>query len=280
MKFAATALKDAEVAEAAITTDGGTVRSGLLLESAMVVGDGAALFNATVQSPLVDGPSVGTQLNDVIWSGATSDKAEDCELPFKAATTDAFWSVVKLPAVALNDAVVAEPATVTEAGTVRTAFVLLNCTAAPPFGAALLNVTVQVLVADGPRLPGAQLRELTRGSETSEMAAFCELPFRLAVTVTFWLALKFPEVALNCAVVAEPGTVTEGGTVRLALLLDSVTAVPPPGAARFNVTVQADVAFVPIVPGAQLRDVTSIGATSDNDTFWDTALKVAVTVAF
>jgi hypothetical protein len=46
------------------------------------------------------------------------------------------------------------------------------------------------------------------------------------------------------AVLAPAPTVTFAGTVAFALLLDSVTSSPPPGAAAVSVTVQAE------VPGA------------------------------
>ena len=55
-------------------------------------------------------------------------------------------------------AVVAAAATVTEAGTVNAAWLLDNVTEAPPVGAALVSVTVQLLEAFCPRLVGAQAR--------------------------------------------------------------------------------------------------------------------------
>jgi hypothetical protein len=47
--------------------------------------------------------------------------------------------------VALKVAVVADARTVTDAGTLRFALFLVNVTLAPPAGAALFSVTVQVL---------------------------------------------------------------------------------------------------------------------------------------
>lgn len=49
-------------------------------------------------------------------------------------------------------------------------------------------------------------------------------------------------VAVNTALLAPAGMVTETGTVAAALLLDKVTACPPVGAVAFNVTVQEEVA--------------------------------------
>jgi hypothetical protein len=60
------------------------------------------------------------------------------------------------PVVALNVAVVAAAATVTEAGTVSVGLVLVSVTIAPPVGAALVRVTVQTLEEFRPRLVGLQ----------------------------------------------------------------------------------------------------------------------------
>ena len=63
--------------------------------------------------------------------------------------------------VALKVAEVAAAATVTEAGTVRVALVLVRATAAPPVGAAWVRVTVQALEEFDPRLVGLQTSEET-----------------------------------------------------------------------------------------------------------------------
>jgi hypothetical protein len=62
---------------------------------------------------------------------------------------------------------------------------------------------------------------------------------------------------LKLAVVAAAATVTEAGTVKAALLLLSATGAPPAGAALVRVTVQALVAFGPMVEGAQVNDESS-----------------------
>ena len=63
--------------------------------------------------------------------------------------------------VALKVAVMAAAPTVTEAGAVRVALVLVRVTRAPPVGAAWVRVTVQVLEELGPRLVGLQASEET-----------------------------------------------------------------------------------------------------------------------
>ena len=85
--------------------------------------------------------------------------------------------------VALNVAEVDAAATVTDAGTVRVALVLVRVTAAPPVGAGWVRVTEQVLEAFGPRLVGLQARLETNTGATRLMVAFAELLLYAAVTV-------------------------------------------------------------------------------------------------
>ena len=84
--------------------------------------------------------------------------------------------------VALNVAVEAAAATVTDAGAVSVELVLDSVTLAPP-GAALLRVTVQVLEALGPRLLGLQVSDETKTDATRLTVAFAELLLYVAVTV-------------------------------------------------------------------------------------------------
>ena len=77
--------------------------------------------------------------------------------------------------VALKVADVAAEATVTDAGTVRVELVLVRVTIAPPEGAALVSVTVQVLEELGPRLVGLQASEETSAAATRLMVALAEL---------------------------------------------------------------------------------------------------------
>jgi len=60
-------------------------------------------------------------------------------------------------------------------------------------------------------------------------------------------------VALNPALTAPAGTVTEAGTVTALLLLARFTTTPPVDAVEFNVTMQLFVPAVLIVPLVQLR---------------------------
>ena len=78
-------------------------------------------------------------------------------------------------AAALNVAVVAAALTVTEPGTESLAFVLARATIAPPPGAALVSVTVQVVEALDPRLVGLQASDETAVVAVRVMVAFAEL---------------------------------------------------------------------------------------------------------
>jgi len=68
-------------------------------------------------------------------------------------------------------------------------------------------------------------------------------------------------VALKVAVVAAAATVTEAGTVKVALVFVRATLAPPVGAAFVNVTVQVLDEFGPRLVGLQATDDTNAGAT-------------------
>ena len=78
--------------------------------------------------------------------------------------------------VALKVAEVAAAATVTDAGTVRVALVLVRVTLAPPVGAGWVRVTVQELEELGPRLVGLQVSEETRTDTARVTVVLAELP--------------------------------------------------------------------------------------------------------
>ena len=68
-------------------------------------------------------------------------------------------------------------------------------------------------------------------------------------------------VALKVAEVAAAATVTDAGTVSVALLLDRLTLAPPVGAAWGSVTVQVLEAFGPRLVGLHDKEDTSTDAT-------------------
>ena len=81
------------------------------------------------------------------------------------------------------------------------------------------------------------------------------------------------------AEVAPALTFTEGGVVRTPLLFDTVTVVPPAGAALVSVTVQVLLPFAPRLVGLHPKAESATGATRLMVTFCDAPLRVAVTVA-
>jgi hypothetical protein len=84
---------------------------------------------------------------------------------------------------ALNVTVVAAAVTVTDAGTVSVAFVLVNVTRAPPRGATLVNVTVHVLEELRPRLVGLHASEDTSTEADRLTVVFAEVLLYVAVMV-------------------------------------------------------------------------------------------------
>jgi hypothetical protein len=90
---------------------------------------------------------------------------------------------IEAAAVALNVAVVAPAATVTDAGTVSEALLLASVTPEPPAGAVWVSDTVQVLTELCPRLVGLQATPESRTGASRLMVAVCKLLPRVAVTV-------------------------------------------------------------------------------------------------
>ena len=83
----------------------------------------------------------------------------------------------------MNVAVVAVAATVTDTGTVSVVLVFASVTDAPPAGATLVRVTVQVLDAFCTTLVGLHASDDTRTGATRPIVALAELLLYVAVTV-------------------------------------------------------------------------------------------------
>jgi hypothetical protein len=86
----------------------------------------------------------------------------------------------------------------------------------------------------------------------------------VAVTVALELLLMAPVVAVKVADVAAAATVTEAGTVNVALEFVRVTLAPPVGAGWVRVTVQVLEELAPILDGLQVSDETSTDAARFN----------------
>jgi len=90
---------------------------------------------------------------------------------------------IEAAAVALNVAVVAPAATVTDAGTVSELLLLVRVTLDPPVGVVWVSVTVHMLAALCPRLVGLQATPDTSTGASRLIVAVFELVPRVAVTV-------------------------------------------------------------------------------------------------
>jgi hypothetical protein len=85
--------------------------------------------------------------------------------------------------VAVNFAVVAVAATVTEAGLVSGALLSESFTAVPPVGAAFVKATVQVLEAPELSVVGVQTNEESVVGAAKVKAEGFDTPLRVAVTM-------------------------------------------------------------------------------------------------
>jgi hypothetical protein len=184
--------------------------------------------------------------------------------------------VIVAAAITLNVPVLAPDLIATPVGTVRFGLLLLMETTLQPTDACA-SVAVQ-LPADPPvKLLGVQFTE-TRGPMRLKVTLLELLPMA-PVTVADWLFGIAAVVALKAADVPLAGTVTDAGTVSVALVFVSATTAPPVGAACVSVTVHVLDAFCPRLVGLHTSDDTSTGATRLTVAFAELLLYVAVTVA-
>ncbi|NWF84226.1 MAG: hypothetical protein HXY18_10390 [Bryobacteraceae bacterium] len=183
------------------------------------------------------------------------------EVPFSVAVTTAVEAVVMAPAVAVNVALEAPAATVTEAGTDSSELLSDTDTVTPPVGAAPLRVTVQVLLAPEESVVGAQASVETDSGTISAMEAVWELPFSVAVTTAVEAAVMAPAVAVNVALDEPAATVTDAGTDSSELLSDRETVAPPVGACFVNEMVHVLASDDVSELGLQLKEDSKAGAT-------------------
>jgi len=136
--------------------------------------------------------------------------------------------------------VVAPAAIVAVAGTVPCATLLdWSVMTNPPVGAGLAIVSVPVDKEPPTTDVGLNVRPVSTGAVTVNVPEVVD-PFNDPVTDTGVLAATATVVALNVAVVAPAGTVTEVCTVTAALPDDNPTVRPPVGAALLTVTVPVE----------------------------------------
>jgi len=174
--------------------------------------------------------------------------------------------------------VLVEPAgIVAVAGTVAELELLLSEIGSPPVGAAVPIVTVPVELLPPKTLVGDKVSAVTVGGLIVNVAV-ADLPLAVAVIVAAALVDTGTVVTVKVALVAPAATVTEAGTVALALLLDRLTASPPVGAALEIVTVPVEDAPPITVVGAN-ASAEAVGAVIVRVAVWEVAFAVAVIVA-
>ena len=136
----------------------------------------------------------------------------------------AIWLVVMVPAFAVNVALVAPAGTLTDAGTVSSALLLVSVITPPPVGAALLRVTVHVaaapllsdeglqvtlLMLEGPAvmaLPVALVAMLVPVADAANVPvmligtvpdALADRVTLIAATVPFWIGVAFKPLTMH-----------------------------------------------------------------------------------
>jgi hypothetical protein len=173
-------------------------------------------------------------------------------------------------------AAVAPLTTVTVFGTSSAALLELKVTAAPDEPAAVESVTVQSVLAPPASVPGLHDRVLTAVTWTV-IAAVSDVLASVAVTVTCRSLFTALVVAANETLVAPASTVTEDGTLRALLLLDSLTAVPLWPAAALSDTMQVTPALAETAAGEQ-ENAERVAVTAVTVTDAETALPATVAV--
>lgn len=107
--------------------------------------------------------------------------AKFAETPFAPAVIVAVCVALTATTLAVNEAVVADSATVTDAGTVIARLLLARAIANPPEGAAWVSVTVQMSEPEPVKLALLQVRVLNVAVTGVEL--FTPLPWSLTVDV-------------------------------------------------------------------------------------------------
>src|ERR1019366_10038783 len=148
-----------------------------------------------------------------------------------------------VPAVAEKSAEVDPACTVTEVGTVRLVLSSERATTLPLAGATFERVTVQVVLAFAVKAIAVHWTDERATGAISERVAVLETPAREAVMVALRSDVMLRVVAEKSAEVAPACTMTEVGTVRLALSSERATTLPLAGATFERVTVQVVLAF-------------------------------------
>lgn len=134
------------------------------------------------------------------------------ETPFAVAVKVTVRLEDTVPAVAVNVLVEEPEGTETLVGTGRTVALLLVRATVKVLVAALLRVTVQVVVCPDASVDGEQARVLRVGGATADKVKVLDPPLAVAVMMELRLAVIVPTDAVNVRLVEPAATVTEVGT--------------------------------------------------------------------
>ena len=181
--------------------------------------------------------------------------------------------------MAVNAPVVAAVATVTLAGTVRLALLLLKATTTPPVGACPLKTKEQALLPGPVTEAGVHARLVKVTGAFSVIAELALPPLAAAVRMAMESLAMVPAVAAKVAVVAPAATVTEAGAVSSAELEERLTKTLPAGVAALAVTVQVLLPPELSDAGAQASAVTFTGGARLRDAVCELLFNAAVTTA-
>ena len=248
------------VAAGTITDDGTVAAALLLLRLTEEPPPGAGPVSVTVPVELVPPATVVGFKLSVLRAGAlTVSVAVRVVVPKRpviVTEVDADTGDV----VTVNVVLVLPAGTVTDAGTVAAALLLLRAISAPPTAAGPLRVTVPVELLPPSTLVGLRLIALKAGGFTVNVAVRVVEP-KIAVIVAAVEAVTGTVVTVKVAVVFPADTVTDEGTAAAALLLLSAITAPPAGAAPFSVTVPVELAPPTTLVGLRLNAVKTAGVT-------------------
>jgi hypothetical protein len=251
-----------ELPAGTVTAEGTVAAALLLLSDTLVPPAGAGPARVTV--PEEDVPPVtdpGLTATEPIATGVTVKSAVLVLVPYIAVIVTVAGAATG-SAETENVAVVEPPATVTDAGTVAAAvLLLLNDTDAPAAGAGAESVTVPVELDPPLADVGLSVNRESPAGVTVRSAVRVTLS-KVAPIVSVVEEATASVDTLKVAVVEPAPTVTVPGTVAAAvLLLDSDTAIPPAGAAPVNVTVPVELTVPVTEAGLRLTALRAGGVT-------------------
>jgi hypothetical protein len=236
-------VKVAVVAPAATTTDAGTVAFVVSELVSVTVMPPVFAFPSRVTVPVEGAPAtrvVGFKTRDARLAGLTVTDAVTAVCCFTAEIVTGVAAPTPR-VVTANVADVAPAGTVNEVGTVATATLgLRRKMGTPPAGAAVEIVTVPVTLLPPTIAAGASVRPVGSGAVAVSDALVEEVPRAAEMAVRTSLPTTVV-VAVNVAVEAAAGTVTDAGTPATMLSEDDrATTAPPVGAGPLMVTVPVD----------------------------------------